>query len=412
MTRWRYALAGLLLAVVASCGGGAASGEEIVERVEEAMREPGMIYHAIGDDNSEIWMDVENEKFRRREASASGSLTSVGDGWDRYRFDPIQNEVFVEDANPQGLIRPRIDHPMILWAEALGALALGDELEVIGDTVADGRAVIAINARSPVTQGGEPTGAFLVGRVELDPETYLPRAFEITEEVPAGATPSQERLRIRYTTSELIPRDDVADGFFDQSVVEAQVLSTEESLRQLGGLGLTAYWLDEVYESPQLGRLELPPIDAVVVDRTTSMAELHYALIIGSGTADGAAPLLDSVILRLARDPNGFVQPAFPEFAGTLPESEQEVEVRGVTGTLFTSILTPYDLGCDTGECPETEARLYRRLVFLADGAAVQIEAFARVAANGVELNGYNSEFGLVALGETMMKVTEEEAAP
>ena len=98
---------------------------EIVERVEEAMREPGMIYHAIGDDGSELWMDVENEKFRRREASSDGSLTSVGDGWDRYRFDAIENQVFVEDANPEGPIRPRIDHPMILWLEALGRWPLG-----------------------------------------------------------------------------------------------------------------------------------------------------------------------------------------------------------------------------------------------------------------------------------------------
>ncbi len=410
MSRWIYALAGVLLVVAAACGGGGESGEEIVKRVEEALSEPGMIYHAIGDDGSEVWMDVENEKFRRRAATVEGELISVGDGWDRYAFDAIENQVFVEDANPEGPIRPRIDHPMIFWIEALGALALGQELEVVGDTVADGRAVIALNARTPITEGGEPTGATLVGRVELDPETYLPLAFELTEEVPAGATPSQERQRIRYTTSELIPSDDIPEGFFDQSVVEAQVLTTEESLRRLGDLGLTPYWLGEGYES-QLGQLELPPIDSVVTDPTTNMAELHYALIVGAG-GSGAQPLLDSVIIRLARDPNGFVQPTIPEFAGSLPESQREVEVRGVTGTLFTSFLTPFDLGCDSGECPPTEARLYRRLIFLIEGTAVQIEVFARVSATGDEVNGYNSEFGLVALGETMMEVTEEEVAP
>ncbi len=411
MNRWRYALAGLLVVIAAGCGGGDESGEEIVERVVDAVDEPGMIYHAIGDDNSEVWVDVENEKFRRREATASGGLISVGDGWDRYTFDPIENQVFVEDANPEGALRPRIDHPMVLWVEALGALAFGQELEVIGDTVADGRAVVALNARTPITQDDEPTGATLVGRVELDPETYLPLAFERTEEVPAGATPSQERVRIRYMTSELISRDDLPEGFFDQAVVEAQVLTTEESLRQLGNLGLTAYWLGEGYES-QLGVLALPPIDAVITDPTTNMAELHYALIVGAGGEDGASPLLDAVILRLARDPNGFVQPTIPEFGGTLPELETEVEVRGVTGTLLTSLLTPAHLGCGTDECPPTEARLYRRLIFLIDGTAVQIEAFARVTAAGDDLNGYNSEFGLVALGETMMEVTEDEVAP
>ena len=412
MSRWRYAVAGLLVVIVAACGGGGEeSGEELVERVVDAVSEPGMIYHAIGDDGGEVWMDAENERFRRREATADGGLTSVGEGWDRYTFNPIENQVFVVDANPKGPIRPRIDHPMMLWVDALGALALGQELEVIGDTVADGRAVIALNARTPITQDGELTGATLVGRVELDPETYLPLAFELTEEVPAGETASQERLRILYTTSELISRDDVPEGFFDQAVVEAQVLTTEESLRQLGGLGLTPYWLGEGYES-QLGQLALPPIDAVITDPTTNMAELHYALIVGDGGEDGAVPLLDAVILRLARDPNGFVPPTIPEFGGTLPEKESEVEVRGVTGTVFTSLLTPAHLGCDTGECPPTEARLYRRLVFLVDGAAVQIETFARVAADGGELNGYNSEVGLVALGETMMEVTEDEVAP
>ena len=412
MSRWFYALAGGLLVVVAACGGGGSeSGEEIVEKVEEALNEPGTIYHAIGDDDSEVWIDVEKEKFRRREVTSSGELISVGDGWDRYTFDPILNRVFVEDANPEGLIRPRIDHPMILWNEALGALAFGQELEVIGDTVADGRAVIALNARTPIARDGEPTGATLVGRVELDPETYLPLAYERSEEVPAGGTPSQERVRIRYTTSELISRDDLPEGFFDQSVVEAQAPTTEESLLRLGDLGLTAYWLDKIYES-ELGRLELPPRDAVMTDPTTDAAALHYALIVRTDTAGGLAPLLDSVIVRLARDPNGFVQPTFPEFAGTLPEQEQEVEVRGVTGTLLTSILSPFDLGCETGECPPTEAPLYRRLIFLIDGTAVQIETFGRVASTGEELNGYNSELGIVALGETLIKVTGDEVVP
>ncbi len=100
-------------------------GEEIVERVVDAVSEPGMIYHLIGDDNSEIWVDAENERFRRREAAADGGLTSVGEGWIRYTFDAIENQVVVVDANPEGPIRPRIDHPMMLWVEALGALAVG-----------------------------------------------------------------------------------------------------------------------------------------------------------------------------------------------------------------------------------------------------------------------------------------------
>ncbi|RLC59281.1 MAG: hypothetical protein DRI30_00905 [Chloroflexi bacterium] len=419
MSRFCYALVGLLVAIVAGCGGGGdadddsggQNGEEIVERVVEAVSEPGMIYHVIGDDNSEVWMDVENALFRRREGPSGGALISVGDGWDRYAFNPLENQVFVEDASPQGATRPRIDHPMIFWVEALGALALGQELEVLGETVVDGRPVITMKARSPVVREGELTGATLVGRVELDPETYLPLAFERTEEVPAGAAPAQERLRIRYTTSELIARDSLPEGFFDQSVVEAQVLTTEESLRQLADLGLTTYWLDEVY-TDQLGQLALPPVNAVVTDPATEIAELHYALIVGHGSPEGEEPLLDAVIVRLAGDAGGFVQPTVPEFAGTLPERESEVEVRGVSGTLFTSLLTPANLGCGAVDCPPTEARLYRRLLFTIDGTAVQIETFARLTATGDEMNGFNSESGLVALGEALMEVTEATATP
>lgn len=411
MTRWSCALAAVLVLGVAACGGGEElTAEEIVERVADAVSEPGLVYHAIGDDGSEVWIDAENEKFRRTDGAARGELTSVGDGWERYTFDPGDNKVLVRDTSPQGPARPRIDHPMVLWIEALGVLAYGQEIELIGDTVADGRAVIALSARSPVTRNGEPTGATLVDRVELDPETYLPLSFERKEEAPPIATPSQDRVRIRYTTSELIPREDLPDGFFDPSVVEAQVSTPAESLRELEALGLTPYWLGESYESSG-GRLGLPK-GAVVTDTAARTAELHYALMIGTGTAgEDATPLLGSVVVRLAPDVGGFGPPELTEIGGALPESESEIAVRGVTGTLYTSLLTPDGVSCEAGGCPETE-RLYRRLTFLIGETAVQLEAFARAATSGVDLNGYNGEAGLVALGEAMITVGPEGTAP
>ncbi len=411
MSRWLCALAPLLLLGVAACGGGdELTAEEVVERVAEAVNEPGMVYHAIGDDGSEVWIDVEKQKFRRADGAAGGELTSVGDGWERYTFDPSDNEVLVRDTSPQGPARPRIDHPMVLWVEALGVLAYGQEIELIGETVADGREVIALVARSPVTKDGEATGATLVDRVEVEPETYLPLAFERREEAPPEATPSQDRVRILYTTSELIPREDLPDSFFDPSVVEAQVSTPAESLRQMEAHGLTPYWLGESYESSD-GRLELPK-GAVVTEPAARTAELHYALMIGTGTAGAdATPLLGSVVVRLAPNPGGFGAPELTELGGERPESESEIAVRGVTGTLFTSLLSPDGASCETGGCPETE-RLYRRLVFLVGDTAVQIEAIGRAATSGVDLNGYNSESGLVALGEAMIRVEPEGAAP
>jgi hypothetical protein len=402
-------LAVTLGAFAAACGGGGdgLSGEEVADRVADAVQEPGMVYHAVGSDNSEVWLDPENEVFRRRESTEGGELVSVGEGWVRWAYDPFENAVVEDDSTPQGEVRPRIDNPMVLWLEALGALAFGQELDVIGQTQADGQTVLALEAKTPVVQDGVPTGATLVGRVEVHPDTYFPLAFERSEEAPAGATPSQERARVRYTTSELIPRDELPEGFFDLSVVEGQVKTTEEELAAIREMGLIPYWLGEGYES-QLGQLELPPTDSVFRDTTTSMAELHYALIAGAGQTTGAEPLLDSVIVRLGLDPSAFGPPVIPEVAGSLPETEREVMVRGGTGMLYTSVLTPVDVGCGEEECPETTARIYRRLVLTLEGTAVQIETFARVSPAGDDNNGYNTEFGITALAETLYEIEED----
>ena len=404
---WAAALVVGVLALAAACGGGGdLSGQEIADRVADAIEEPGMVYHAAGDDNSEVWIDAENELFRRTEATSNGELLSVGDGWVRTGYDPFENKIMEEDANPEGDVRPRIDHPMITWLEALGALGFAQDFKVIGETTADGRTVLAVEAQAPIASGGQLTGGTLVGRVEVDPETYLPLAFERREDAPAGETPSQERVRIRYTTSELIPRNDLPDDFFDRTAVEAQVLTVAESLAKVRELGVTPYWLGENYES-ELGTLSLPPTDGAITDPTTVQAELHYALIVTSAEG-GTEPILDTVIVRIGLDAAAFTPPLIPEVGGDLPESVDPVTVRGVTGTLYTSFLTPNELPCDTGDCPPTTAKLYRRLIFMIGTTAVQIETMARVGAEGQELDRYNTVAGIVALADTMFEATEE----
>lgn len=387
----------LVCAALVACGeDDNPSGDEVAERVADAVRKPGMVYHSVADDNSEVWIDAENAVFRRREATSSGELISVGEGWVRTGFNAFDNKIEEEDTSPQGELRPRIDDPMITWLEALGALAFGREIEVIGKTVSDGQEVLAVETRVPIAADGQPTGRTLVGRVEVDPDTYFPVAFERREEVPAEQTPSQARVRIVYTTAELIPRDTLPDDFFDKSVVEAQLLTTEESIAKAREIGLTPYWLGEVYDGA-FGQLALPPTDAVFTDTANESAEMHYALI-----APSAGPLLDAVVVRLGMDPNAFVPPQITELGGDLPEQPDDVSVRGGTATIYTSILSPADLGCGEDECPGSDAQLYRRLVLVIGDTAVQIEVMARVDPNGVDLNGYNSVAGLTALAEAL----------
>ena len=75
---------------VAACGGdddddngdGGDSPEEVVTLIEDAVLQPGMVFHAEGDDGSEVWLDPENQRYRRQEATQDGGLTSHRRGLD------------------------------------------------------------------------------------------------------------------------------------------------------------------------------------------------------------------------------------------------------------------------------------------------------------------------------------------
>jgi hypothetical protein len=402
-----FVLAVAACAVVACGGGGDPTGEEITERVEDAVQEDGMVYHAVGDNGTEIWLDPEDEMYRRVDETDAGLVTSVGEGWTEIAYDPLNNIVTEEDRNPTGPERPRIDNPMIIWLEPLSALAFAQEFNVIGKTSADGRLVLAVEAQTPITSDGQLTGRTLVGRVEVDPDSYLPLAYEQREDVPAGASPSFERERTVYTTSELIPRDDLPDDWFDRVAVDEQKISVQENINLMRDLGITPYWLGEDYES-EYGILSLPPEQSVFTNSETGQGEMHYALIVPTSETE-VEPLLDAVVVRLGLNADGFGPPTFPEIAGNLPEGLKEVDVRGGTGALFTSGLLPSDLGCGEVECPETTAKLYRRLVFSIGETVIQIEALAKINAGGADLDGYNSEEGLLALADALTEATPKE---
>jgi len=111
----------------------------------------------------------------------------------------------------------------------------------------------------------------------------------------------------------------------------------------------------------------------------------------------------DAVIFRLAKPGRAeFPQPTFPQYAGHLPESVSEITVGGRPAAMGVSILTPAALPCPTATCPETDAPLFIRLQLQLDGAAVQIETYARVDESGIDQNGYNTESGIVQLAEAL----------
>ena len=402
------ALALVALPLLSSCGGGGGEDvDEVVDKIAEAIEQPGMVYHAQGTDGSEVWIDAENEVFRRKEPAVEGGLTVVGEGWIQTAYDPASNEV-VEDTFEPGET-PRINHPMIYWTDALAALAFGRDLELIGRTTSDGREVIAIQATSPVVS--EDTGEIvgnLIGRIEVDPVTYLTYSFQSRQQNSDGTTNTpaiqgvDPNARVIYTVSEMIPRDSLPDDFFSRAVVEDLVLSLADNLRAIESIGLDPLWVGELFQSPG-GVIALPENNAILVGTTTQEASLHYSLLVPVSDTD-VSDVPDSVIISLAGDPSLLSPPTFEQIGGTLPEQEDPLTWEGGEGTLYTSLLTPTDL-CDPSSpnCVETPVALYRRLVFMVGDVAVQIEALARLSpGTPVDINGFNQVEGMVELAEAL----------
>lgn len=409
------ALAVLLLALASGCGsddGNDYTADEIVTKVQEAIFQPGIVFHATGDDGSEVWLDTGNQRFRRQESADRGGLTSIGEGWTRYSYDPFNNVTQEEDLSPGGG-EPRINDPAAPWWEPLTSLAYGVELTVIGETTADGATVIAVEARSPVLgSDGTFSGNYLEGRVEINPETFVPTAFEQRELVATGnaesqPTPAQARIRYSY---EMAPIENVPEDFFSRSIVDEAVLTLDEHLQTIRDIGLTPYWFGEQYVG-ELGVLQLPENDNFFSSAESVTAEIHYSFITPVSPTSGEA-LENSVVIHLARTVDDLFPPNIPEFAGDIPEQRQATTVRGGEAVIASSLLTPSDLPCETGDCPVTRAHLYHRIIFEIGDMAVQIDAMARVDAGGLDRNTFNSAAGLTELAEALTEAIAPSATP
>lgn len=400
-------MAALLFAIgaLAACGGGGdePSADEIASKVQQTIEQSGMVYHAVQADGTELWIDAADQQFRKKETSG---LTSIGKGWTEYSYDPFTNTVLTKDLTPQGPATPRINNPAASWVDALGALAFGNKLDFTAKSTADGVEVWVLQAVTPILdKQGNQVGS-LNGRVEIDTTTNLPHAFERREAHSDSTTPTPDlsglspNRRIVYTKSEMVGRDSLPTDFFDQAVVSKQLQSPEENMEKVRALGLEPLWLGVYYEGPG-GILQLPQDTGVFAVSAEDRAEIHYSLTvpISSTNAQNEA---DTVILRLAKDPSKFKPPTIPQFGGELPERQSSTSVNGGPAVLYSSVLTPADLPCPTGNCPTSSTTLYRRLVFSVGDTAVQLETAARIGSGGQDLDGYNDKDAIVKLAEAL----------
>jgi hypothetical protein len=417
--RFCFGLAAVLIGagLVSGCGGGSTSGDDVAQRVGQTIQQPGMVYHALANDGAEVWIDASDQLYRKTDAKAGGSLVSVGQGWIQTAYDPFQNTVTQKDQTPPGPATPRINNPAVSWTDALGALGFGSELQMIGKETADGIEVWVLQAKTPIVDSsGNVTGS-LIGRIEVNVSTNLPHAFERSETSVDGTTPTPDanglspNRRTVYTTSEMIPRSSLPADFFDASKVNSQVQTPAENLQKLRAIGLAPLWLGEQYAGSG-GLLQLPPSNSVSATASTTSGDIHYSLIVPT-SATNAQEETDAVIIRLAADASTFTAPTIPQFGGVLPEQMDTVTVNGRSATLYTSVLTPNDLPCASGQtCPASNAALYRRLIFAVGTTSVQLEASARVDASGQDFNGYNTKDGIIALAGALTEAPAVTPAP
>jgi hypothetical protein len=398
-----------VIGLLVACGGGDGNpdAQEIAGRVLQAIDQPGMVYHAVGDDGSEIWMDAANQRFRKKDAPSGGGLVSVGEGWIRVYYDPVANAVSTRDLTPKSSATPRIGNPAGSWLDALSALSYGNTLNFKVKSTADGVEVWVLEAATPIVDSQGNIAGTLAGRVEIAVETNLPHAFEGRTSFADGSTPTPDprgnspNRRIVYTTSEMIPLDSLPADFFSDEAVSSQVQTPEQNMQKFADAGLSALWLGVYYDGPG-GILQLPRDTGVFVVGSQERAEIHYSLLIPVSATD-AQENPDSVILRFARNPSAFKQPTIEQFAGELPEDVDSVDVRCQSALLYTSLLKVRDLPCDSDPCLEGDAALYRRVIFsVSDDTSVQIETAARAGLSGTDANGYNTRKGIIALAEAL----------
>lgn len=409
---WLLLALGVVAALlIAACGDGDLTDKDVIANAANAVRKSGMVFHAKGDDGSEVWIDSEGQHYRKVDAGTR--LFSVGEGHNETSYDPSTNKTSTQQTQVAAGVTARIVDPEAFWFEPLNALSFAQGVRLVGKAVADGKDVIAIETDSPVVDSqNQPTGSFLVGRVEMDPDAFLVTAFEtrttVGEETvtpspdPSVIDPNRPK-RIRYTT-EFLQKDSLPADFFDPKSVDAQIVTVAENIRRIRAMTLTPYWFGQQYANA-LGNLVLPDeATAIVLDASKNEASFHYSLQITPSAANPDGLAGEAEVIRLGIGGSTvFDPPTIQGFAGSVSEDQEVVDVQGNHTVIYTAILTPADLPCPApATCPQTDAPLYHRLLLTLGDTAIQIETFAKVGNQGQDVNQYNTHDGIIALANAL----------
>jgi hypothetical protein len=399
----------LLIALVtglgAACGGGGgevdlSDADEVAAGALRAVSPPGQVGHlkweesaaGLGTPLAEAWIDADNGRFRVEHRSAEGEEGSftvgVGEKWRTAAYmasgDDPRPFSYIAAVDREEWAARGIDNLAYLCAAYLDGLASAGEKRVVGESTADGREVVVLEAKQP-TDAQKGPGWMFVATVELDKATLLPVQFRSRTVDPYGT--EGEVLSLAGFEWEAVSPDDLPSDFFSPDALFAEYSTAREELAEASKLGFELYWLGERYQGAAGGQLDLylATVEWDMEADPEDWPELHYA---SEAIRGGAVIIREGPVGQAQFGPGSEVRG---------PIEQEEVAVLGQPATLYVAIDRLY--------C--AHEMTYRWLVLTLGETAIELHP-TPVCDEGQENNPLNNTEVLVGLAEDLAPVPDE----
>ena len=394
----------LLIALVtglgAACGGGGggevdlSDADEVMAGALRAVSPAGQVGHlkweesaaGLGTPLGEAWIDADNGRFRLEHRSVEGegssSTVAAGEEWRIAAYmtsgDDSRPISYIRAVDREEMAARGMDNLAYVGAAYLSRLAWAGERRVVGESTADGREVVVLEAKQP-THAEKGPGWMFVATVELDKATLLPVQFRSSTVDPYGT--EGEVLILAGFEWEAVSPDDLPSDFFSPDALFAEYSTAREELAEASKLGFELYWLGERYQGAAGGQLDLYLWDVEwdMEADPEDWSQLHYA---SEAMGRGALIIREGPVGQAQFGPGS-------EVVG--PIEQEEVAVSGQPAILYSS----------------SEGN-YRWLVFTREETVIELHPMSMSEEEG-KINPFNNTKALVALAEDLAPVPSEQ---
>jgi hypothetical protein len=396
----------LLVGLGVACGQGGgevdlSDADEVTAAALRAVSPPGKVGHLKWEEGAgetplaEAWIDADNGRFRVEHRSVEGEAGSwtvgVGEDWRTATYlapadDPRPFPVYITAVDRKEWAERRIDNLAYLGTRYPSFLAWADERRVVGESTADGREVVVVEAKWTM-DGDWPDGTVMTTTVELDRATLLPASLQWKTKEPDGTETEGES--ITQFEWEAVSPGDLPSDFFSPDALFALYSPVPEKLAEAGELGFDLYWLGEEYDDAAGGQLDLYLWN--VDTESEAWPQLWYACET-LDTGLGVVIIREAPFGQAQLGPLGEMQ---NPNAG--PIEQKQVTVQAEPATLYSR----------TDRLSPTYEVTYRWLVVTLGDTAIELYP-TPMSEDGQEINPLNNTEALVALAGDLAPVPAE----